>query len=136
MTNPKERLLPLIDEINKKHIDHYVRFLTQMQTPDDLSMAMLQSGESWGAGYNQMFGPMMKILYAQDGDVREAIHAKVRKLGISDEAITSYFTNHIVNGPIAVNMLMEDMIPNDKKKQFIELTDQLMLDCLKIYAGL
>lgn len=136
MVNPKEKLLPLIAEVNRKHINHYVNFLTQMQTPDDISSAMANSGESWGASYNQMFGPMMRILYNQNEAVRQAIHAEVRKLGISDDAIRSYFAYHIINGPIAVNMFMGNMIPDKKKKPFIDLTGQLMLDHLKSYAGI
>jgi hypothetical protein len=136
MTTPKERLLPLISETNRKHIDHYVNFLTKMETPEDISRAMDESGESWGASFNQMFGPLMINLYNQDETIRYAIHTKVGKLGIDNDAIKIYFSHFIVTGPLAVNVLMGDKIPIEKKEIFIELTNQLLLDTLKSYVGI
>lgn len=135
MTSPKERLLPLIDETNQKHIDHYVNFLSQMETPDDLGEAMFKSGESWGAGYGQMFGPLMKVLYDTDSGIREEVHSSLKRIGIKDEWISRYFQKYIKSGSYMINRLMDE-VPEDKKDAFIKESDQLMLDILKRYAGL
>jgi hypothetical protein len=78
---------------------------------------------------------MIKI-YQQDEKIRQSVLAGVRKLEIPDEVIDSYFSQHIVNGSLAVHLLMPGMIPEDKQEQFIELTDTMMLHQLKKYAGI
>lgn len=135
MTIPKQRLLLLIDEANKKNIDHYIKFLAQMKTPDDIGEAMSESGKSWGAGYGQMFGPLMKVLYDTDPSIREEVHSSLNKIGIKDEWIDKYFREYVKEGSYLIRMLMDE-VPDDKKDAFIKESDQLMLSILKRYAGL
>jgi hypothetical protein len=47
MVTAYERLLPLVAEINKDHINDYVNFLTQMRTPEDMGRVMHDSGKPW-----------------------------------------------------------------------------------------
>jgi hypothetical protein len=133
----RERLLPLVSEVNKYHVDDYINLLLQSTTPEGFRAAMRKQG-GYGASYNQLLGPLMIKLYKQDEGVRQIIRAKVGELGISDKAIELYFTEYINEGALAVNIFpsIKELIPAEKKKQFIELTGQLMLDVLKRHIGL
>jgi hypothetical protein len=137
MAAARERLLPLISEVNRYHVDDYASLLLQSATPEEFRQGMREQG-GYGASYNQLLGPIMINLYKQDEEVRQAIRAKAGELGIPDKAIEMYFTGYITEGALAVNMFRDiaELIPAEKKKPFIELTDQLMLDALKRHAGL
>lgn len=139
MESPKEKLVLLMSEASQQHVDEIVDFLSKTNTPEEFVCAMNESKTIWGASYIQTLGPMMMKLYSQDTKVKNLVHSEVGKLGVSDSAIRSYFTNYILAGEIAVNMLMgddDDEIPDDKKQPFIESTNQLMLDIIKTYTGL
>lgn len=133
----REGLLPLISEVNRYHVDDYIRLLLQSATPEEFRQGMREQG-GYGASYNQLLGPLMIRLYKQDEGVRQAIHAKVVELGISDKAIKLSFTGYITEGMLAVNIFRDiaELIPAEKKKPFIKLTGQLMLDVVKRHAGL
>ena len=135
MTNPREKLLPLIGEANKKHIDHYINFLRLMKIPEDIGEAMFKSGESWGAGYGQFFGPLMRNLYNTDSEVKKDVHEKLNEIGIKDEWIRTYFEKYIKEGSYMIRLAMKE-VPEDKRDIFIKESDQLMLDILKRHAGL
>jgi hypothetical protein len=130
----KEKILELMDEENKRHIDDYVYFLAHMNRPEDISELQFNSSKRWGAGYNQMYGPLMIELYKKSETVRHEINAQVRKFGLSAEAISGYFTETITHGNIP--WLLGALVAEDKKDEFITLTGQLMLSHLKKYAGL
>ncbi len=140
MAAAREKLLPLISEVNKRHVDDYISLLFQSATPDEFVQGMSKQG-GHGAGYNQLLGPFMIKLYKQEEGLRQAIHTKVRELGVSDKTIESYFTKHIVNGLLGVThmVLFEDasgLASSNKSQEFVTLTDYLMLDVLKRHIGL
>jgi hypothetical protein len=135
LVNPRDKLLPLINESNRKYIDDYLDVLSQMETPDDMGRVMYNRGKGWGASYGQMFGPLMKNLYNASSDIRETVHQELRQLGVTNEAINEYFTKYVQSGSFVINYAM-DSIPNDQKKPFMEKSDQLMLDTLKRYVGI
>ena len=139
MVNAREKLLRLVTENNKKGIDNYIHILSEMQTPKDIGRAMRSSGGSYGASYTQLFSPLMMNLYSQEESVKIAIRNEIRtKIGIPNETTDLYFTKYIEDGPFSVSLCkeMKDAIPENKRKSFIELTEQLMLDHLKSYAGI
>ncbi|MBS3076372.1 hypothetical protein J4481_01365 [Candidatus Pacearchaeota archaeon] len=136
MEKSKERLLKLMDEGNPniKNLDHYIRFLSQMEKPEDLGRAMFESGEGWGAGFGQMFGPFVLRLYELYPEIKNKVHNNLEEIGISENAIKEYFSKgYITEGSYAVGY-MKSSIPREKWELFMERSDQLLLDVLKEYV--
>ena len=108
-----------------------------METRKDFRRAIHNSGQSWGAGYGQMFGPLMKKLYDTDIKIKAEVHEHLNKTGIPDSLIEKYFDKYITEGSYMINCGtgMRELEP-DKRTEFIKEVDQLMLDILKRYAGL
>lgn len=129
-------MLSIIDsDANRECVDYYIDFLSFMKTPDDFGEAIFRSDQQWGAGYGQMFGPMMKKLYYSDSEVRAKVHAHLNRPGICDEWIAGYFEKHVHGGSFRINLFMS-YIPEDKREIFAKESDQLILDILKEYSGL
>ncbi|MDD5339933.1 MAG: hypothetical protein PHV13_01650 [Candidatus ainarchaeum sp.] len=132
----REKLLPLVSAANKQHVDRYLALFIEASTPGEFRGAMARQG-GYGAGYHQLVGQIMIALYGQDEAVRRFISARVGELGIAADATDLYFRKYIATGlNVAIFKDLRDLIPENKRKEFTGLTDQLMLDVLKRHIGL
>lgn len=120
--------------LKAEKLDDYVAILRRASTRDEFirEYARGPGKDGFGAGYQQIIGPLFQKLWKQDPTIQEEVYRQLEPLDVPNEVIDEYFSRE--PSGLLFNLKHKD-IPVETRIAFVEKTNELMLQLLKRHLG-